>query len=99
MTMLTVDLDDTEHRGLKLLALRRGTSMSHIVRSLVAAELRTLSEPDRATVAEWSPNTVREVLGVHEDPDQATRDRVDAAIEEADRKAAAYYGRSATGAA
>jgi hypothetical protein len=36
MAVLTVDLDDAEHPALKILAVRRGTSMSRIVRDLIA---------------------------------------------------------------
>jgi hypothetical protein len=99
MAMLTVELDDDEHRALKLLALRRGTSMSRIVRDLLASELGTLSDADRATVAEWSPARARTVLGVTADPDQATREHVDAAVAAAHRRAEAIYGKPDAGAA
>lgn len=49
--MLTVELDDAEHRALKLLALRQGTSMSRIVRDLITTTLADLPEADRAAAA------------------------------------------------
>jgi predicted transcriptional regulator len=99
MAMLTVDLDDDEHRALKLLALRRGTTMSRIVRELLASELAALSDADRATVAEWAPARARAVLGITEDTDQATREQVDAAVAAAHRSAEAIYGTPDAGAA
>ena len=97
--MLTVELDDVEHRALKILAVRRGTSMSRIVRDLIASELAGLSEPDRAAAARWTPDSARAVLGIAGDSDAATRDGVAAAMVAAERQAAAIYGAPETGAA
>lgn len=92
VTMLTVELDDIEHRALKILAVRRGTSMSRIVRDLIASELACLSEPDRAAAATWTPDSARAVLGIADGSDLATRDGVAAAMAAAERQATAIYG-------
>jgi plasmid stability protein len=99
MAMLTVDLDDAEHRALKILAVRRGTSMSRIVRDLITSELAGLSEADRAAAAGWTPDTPRAVLGITGDADPVTRDGVAAAMAAAERQAEAIYGAPETGAA
>ena len=99
MAMLTVELTDEEHRALKLLAVRRGTSMSRIVRDLLSRELSSLSGADRAAAAEWTRDTARSVLGITADTDPAVHDAVTAAMAAAERDADAVYGRPQTGAA
>jgi hypothetical protein len=99
MAMLTVELDDAEHRALKILAVRRGTSMSRIVRDLIAGELADLSDSDRATAETWTPGSVRTALGISGDTDPAIRDGVAAAMAAAERQADAIYGAPESGAA
>src|SRR5687767_5088637 len=99
MAMLSVELDDAEHRALKILAVRRGTSMSRVVRDLIAGELADLSASDRATAESWTPESARAVLGITDDTDHATREVVAAAMAAAERQADAIYGAPETGAA
>jgi hypothetical protein len=99
MAMLTVELDEAEHRALKILAVRRGTSMSRIVRDLIAGELADLSEADRTTAATWTPGSARTALGIAGDSDPATRDSVAASMAAAERQADAIYGAPESGAA
>jgi len=97
--MLTVELNDEEHRALKLLAVRRGTSMSRIVRDLLADELVSLSAADRAVAAEWTRDAPRATLGITADSDPAVHDAVSSAMAAAERDAEAIYGRPQAGAA
>jgi hypothetical protein len=98
--MLMVELGDDEHRALKLLAVRRGTSMSRIVRSLVAAELAAgLTDEDRMTAARWTPESARAALGVGGESDLAIREQIHAAMAAAERRAETIYGESGMGAA
>ena len=99
MAMLTVELDDAEHRALKLLALRHGTSMSRIVRDLIAAALADLPEADRAAAATWTPATARAVLGIASTPEPTNRETVSAAMAAAERQADTIYGAPEAGAA
>jgi hypothetical protein len=97
MPKLTVDLDAGEHRALKLLAMRRGTSMSRIMRDLIADELAEVPESDRVTAESWTLGAVRAVLGITGEPTATIREEVAAAMAVAEHEAEGIYGMAETG--
>src|SRR5262245_38504671 len=93
MATLTVNLADSDHTALKVIAARRGTSAARIVRDLIAGELAATDacEPGAAT---WTPATARTVLGIDDETDPIVRATVAAAMIAAERQADAIYGAS-----